>query len=82
MLNTGQIGRLLIGVGLGIVILGALIWMAPKLPFLNRLGRLPGDIRVQSKDGNFTLFVPIVSSILISIILTFVINIIVRLFRK
>ena len=82
MIPADQFARLLIGVGLGIVILGVLVLFLSKLPFVDRLGRLPGDIHYQSKDGKFVFFVPIVSSLIISLIFTMVINILVRLFRK
>jgi hypothetical protein len=82
MFPANQIGKLLILVGLGIVIIGVLCLVGSKIPFINRLGHLPGDIRFQSKDGNFVVFAPLVSSILISLIITVIINILVRLFRK
>jgi DUF2905 family protein len=46
------------------------------VPGLNRLGRLPGDIFIER--GSFTLFIPIVSSILISVLLTIVLNLFIR----
>ena len=82
MFPADQIGKMIIGIGLGIVILGVVVLVASKLPFLDRLGQLPGDIRIQSKDGKFVFFAPIVSSILISLLLTFIINILIRIFRK
>ena len=81
-MNVQQLGKLIISVGLSLVVLGFIVYFAPRIPFLNRLGRLPGDIRVQSKDGNFVFFAPIVSSILISLLLTLIVNILIRLFRK
>jgi hypothetical protein len=65
-------GRTLIYVGLAIVLLGLLWLAAEKLGF----GRMPGDILVRKK--NFTLYVPIVSSIVISLVLTLLFN----LFRR
>jgi Protein of unknown function (DUF2905) len=65
-------GRTLIYLGLAIVLLG-LLWLAgEKLGF----GRLPGDIEVKTKD--FTLHVPIVSAIVVSLVLTLLFN----LFRR
>jgi len=57
-------GKLLIGAGLLIALVGALMLLAPK----TGIGRLPGDIVY--RRGNFTFYFPIVSSILISIILS------------
>jgi hypothetical protein len=57
-------GKLLVIVGLGIAALGLLIMLG--LP----LGRLPGDIVV--RRGSFTFYLPITTSILISVLLTLV----------
>ncbi|MBC6982809.1 DUF2905 domain-containing protein [Caulobacter sp. 17J80-11] len=56
--------RLLIALGLALVVAG-LLW-----PWLSRLGlgRLPGDI-VLRREG-FTLYVPLVTSLLVSLALT------------
>ena len=43
-------------------------------------GRLPGDIRIEGKNGSF--YFPVVTSLVLSLVLTIVLNIIVRLFRK
>ncbi|WP_246465346.1 DUF2905 domain-containing protein [Atribacter laminatus] len=45
----------------------------PKIPILQRLGRLPGDIIV--KKGNVTFCFPWVTCIIISIILTIIFSI-------
>ena len=48
--------------------------------FVEKTGfRIPGDIVVK-KDG-FTLYLPIMTSIIVSLILTIIINIIVRLLK-
>ena len=70
------IGKLLIFAGLVIVALGAVALLAPKIPLL---GRLPGDILV--RKGNFTLFAPLVTMLLVSIVLTVVVNLVLRFFR-
>lgn len=61
-------GNLLIIFGLLIVITGILLNVLAEF----HIPLLPGDIFIQ-KD-NFTLYFPIVSSIIISIILTAIIN--------
>lgn len=65
-------GRLLILMGLGLVALGALLWLVEASP----LGRLPGDI--VWRRGNFTLFVPLATSLLLSLVLTLVLNLLLR----
>ena len=44
------------------------------------LGRLPGDVGIEGENGSF--YFPITTSILVSVVLTIVLNLIVRLFRK
>jgi len=64
--------------GIILILVGGGVYLAAK--FGLPLGRLPGDIHIQ--NGNFTFYFPLASSILISVILTIVLNIIVRLFKK
>jgi hypothetical protein len=79
-MDMQSLGRILLVIGIGIAIVGAVIMIAPRLPFLSHLGNLPGDLRIQ--NGSFTCLVPIVSSIIISIIATIIINIIIRLLNR
>jgi hypothetical protein len=69
-------GRFLLVTGLVVAAIGALLLAAPGIPGLDRLGRLPGDIIVER--GPLTVFVPVVSSIVISVILTIVLNLALR----
>jgi DUF2905 family protein len=64
--------RLLIVVGLAIVAAGILWPWLSKLP----LGRLPGDLRVETSSGGF--FFPIVTCLVISA----VVSLILWIFRK
>jgi hypothetical protein len=82
MFQLDTFGRWLIIVGLGVAALGLLLFLLGKVPGLDRLGGLPGDIRFQSRDGRLTCFVPIVSSLLLSIILTIVLNVIVKALNR
>ena len=68
-------GKLLITIGLILIVLGIVMNYAPWL--VNWFGKLPGDIRIE--DENKSLFIPITSSIVISIILSIVASL---LFRK
>ncbi|HEX9831366.1 MAG TPA: DUF2905 domain-containing protein [Thermodesulfobacteriota bacterium] len=63
------LGKLLIVVGIFLVVMGILIVLAPKIPYI---GRLPGDIHI--KRDNFVFYFPLVSSIVVSIILTLILN--------
>ena len=71
---NSQTGKWLIAAGVVIVIIGVLIYFFHDK--LNWLGKLPGDIRIER--DNFRFYFPITTMIVISIILTLVIN----LFRK
>ena len=68
--------KLLIFFGLILIVVGVLFLVIPKLPYLSNLGRLPGDIYI--KKGNFVFYFPVVTSILLSIIFTIIINLILR----
>ena len=81
-MQIDSVGKVLLFVGLGIAALGGLIWLASRVPGLNRLGSLPGDIRYTSPDGSFGCYIPIVSMIVISLVLTIVLNVVVRLINK
>lgn len=73
-----NIGRYLIIGGVILILIGGGFYLAAKLGL--PLGRLPGDIRIEGKNGSF--YFPIVTSIVLSLILTIVLNIVLRLFRK
>ncbi|HEY6837630.1 MAG TPA: DUF2905 domain-containing protein [Geobacteraceae bacterium] len=60
-------GKTLIIIGLLIALLGAIITLAGKPPWL---GRLPGDIYI--KRDNFTFYFPLATSIILSLILSFI----------
>ena len=59
-------GRILLGAGIVLVLIGLLLATGSKLPF--RLGRLPGDIAI--KRDHFTLYFPLATSLIISLGLT------------
>ena len=64
-----ELGRTLILIGAAMVVAGVVLVFAHRIPFL---GRLPGDVVVQKK--NFTLYFPIVTGLLLSLLLTVVLN--------
>ena len=73
MIGLGPLGKMLILLGVFIILIGVLLLVGEKIPWI---GRLPGDIIIRKK--NFTFYFPIVTSILISILLTLLFT----LFRK
>jgi hypothetical protein len=60
-----ELGKLLVVVGVGIAIVGALMWTGVGRGWL---GRLPGDISYSRE--NFSFHFPIVTCLLVSILLT------------
>ena len=62
-----EVGKLLIVCGLLIAVVGVVLVLAGRVPWL---GRLPGDIEVHR--GNFTFYFPLATSILVSLVLTLV----------
>ena len=66
-------GRVLMIVGILVFSVGFVLWVGDKIPFP---GRLPGDIVVR-REG-FRLYFPIVTCIVISIVLTVILNLISR----
>jgi hypothetical protein len=71
-MDVGVVGRLLLVVGLGLAAVGGFLALGGRLPF----GRLPGDISVQGQNSGF--FFPVVSCIVISVVLTVILNIVIR----
>jgi len=55
------------------VALGLALILAPRIPWL---GRLPGDIVVER--GRFTFYAPIVTSIIVRVALTILLNLLFR----
>jgi hypothetical protein len=72
------IARYLMLAGTALFLIGGGVYLAVK--FGISLGRLPGDIRIEGENGSF--YFPVTSSILVSVVLTIVVNLIVRLWRK
>jgi len=62
-----EIAKSIIILGVAVVCIGLLLLAAGKLPFI---GKLPGDILIQKKD--FTFYFPLTTSILASIVLSFI----------
>ena len=71
-------GKWFIYAGLALVAVGLLIWLGSKLGI--SFGKLPGDVHVQKEK--FSFYFPIVTSIIVSVVLTVLINLIFWLFRK
>jgi Protein of unknown function (DUF2905) len=77
-MDSSALGKWILLLGLGIMALGLILYLAGRsgLP----LGALPGDVRIERRG--FSLYFPIVTTVILSILLTVLINFVVRLFRK
>jgi len=67
------LGRTLILFGVLLIVVGGLILLAGRLP---GIGRLPGDILV--RRGSFTFYMPLATSLIVSLLLTLLLNLIFR----
>ncbi|MEA2016568.1 MAG: DUF2905 domain-containing protein [Actinomycetota bacterium] len=76
-MNFSTMAKILIFIGAGIIILGGFMFLFSKIPFMKNL---PGDIKIQR--DNFTLYFPLASCIILSIVLTIIINVILLFFIK
>ena len=72
-----DIGKFLILAGIFLILFGALFVFWQRIPFL---GKLPGDIVIQKKGFGF--FFPLATCIIISVVLTLLINFILWILRK
>ncbi|RJP73830.1 MAG: DUF2905 domain-containing protein [Candidatus Abyssobacteria bacterium SURF_17] len=71
-----ELAKFLMIVGVVVFIIGLIVLVAPKIPWL---GRLPGDLDIKGK--NYRIYFPIVTCIILSILLTILLNLF-NLFRK
>jgi Protein of unknown function (DUF2905) len=71
-MNPVSPGLLLVGLGVGLILLGLLIWSGG----LGWFGRLPGDFRIERESVR--IYVPLVSMLLVSVVLNLVLYVIRR----
>ncbi len=76
-MDFADLGKMLLVLGGVIVLLGLILLVLGRVPFL---GRLPGDITF--RRGGLSCSIPIVSCILLSLLLTVVLNLLLRLFGR
>ena len=70
-----EIGKTFVIFGFMLIIVGIIMMLFPKFLF-----RLPGDIHIEGE--NYSIYIPITSSILLSVLLTLVLNLIVWIFNR
>jgi H+/Cl- antiporter ClcA len=74
---NAETGKWIILTGIIIIVVGAVIYFFHDK--LHWLGRLPGDIRVEK--GNTRFYFPVTTLIIISVLLTVIVNLIKRFFH-
>jgi hypothetical protein len=72
-----EMGRILVALGVALVVIGGIVMLLGRTGM--PLGRLPGDFLYRGK--NTTLYFPLASSILISIVLSLVLFLVGRMKR-
>lgn len=77
-MSLEPIARFMMVVGIVLFLLGGLIYLFSRLGI--KLFQLPGDIRLSS--GNITCLIPLVSMIVLSILLTLILNLVIRFLNK
>lgn len=70
-METANLGRILVLVGLGTALLGALLWGLSALAPGFRPGRLPGDIVIENEGTK--VFIPVTTMVLASLLLTLIV---------
>jgi heme/copper-type cytochrome/quinol oxidase subunit 2 len=73
-----NISRYIILAGIILIVIGGIVYAAAKLNL--PIGRLPGDIHIEGTNGSF--YFPVVTCIILSIVLTVVLNLIGRFLNK
>lgn len=69
-------GPFIVVAGIVIVVVGVLVWAGG----LSWFGRLPGDIRIER--GNVRIYVPVISTLLISVSASILLSVLWYLFRR
>ncbi len=77
MQYLAMIGRWLVLVGIGLIVVGGVFWLIGRT---SALQNLPGTITIERE--NFTCIIPLAASILISAVLTVLWNLIVRIMQR
>ena len=77
-MDLSTIARWVILAGFVFIIIGIGLWLAGRFDL--PLGRLPGDIHIE-RDG-FSCFIPLATSIILSLLLTLALNILLRFLNR
>jgi hypothetical protein len=78
IVGLAMIGKWILILGVVLVVVGSLIWLLESLGL--PLGRLPGDIRMRGEGWSFSVLV--VTCIVVSIVLTVLLNLFFWFLRR
>lgn len=73
-MSRTELGRLIVGTGAALVLLGVLVWSGALAWF----GRLPGDIRVERETVR--IYIPLASMLVLSVALSLLLGLVRRFF--
>ena len=76
MPNLEILARWLVIIGIGIALLGGILWLLSRIPGLSNL---PGTIKIEG--SGFTCVIPLLAMIVISVVLTLLLNLAARWFK-
>ncbi len=76
MPNLEILARWLVVIGIGIAALGGILWLLSRIPGLSSL---PGTIKIEG--SGFTCVIPLLAMIVISVVLTILLNLAARWFK-
>lgn len=76
-MDASTLGKIIVGVGVALALIGGAVWLFGKTGI--PLGQLPGDLRIERGKSSF--YFPIVTCIVLSVLLTIVVNVVLRFFR-
>lgn len=77
-MTISYIAKILMIIGIITVLAGVLLWLAGKTGV--SFGKLPGDIRITSEKGS--VYFPLMTSIIVSFVLTVLVNFVIWLIKK
>jgi hypothetical protein len=77
-MGSRHFGLLLVLAGAAVAVIGLLVWSGVAFSWFGWFGRLPGDVRIERENVRF--YFPITSMILVSLLLTLVLNLLRRFF--
>ncbi len=72
-----NLGRWILVTGVILVILGGIVWLIGRY---SGLSQLPGTLRIQG--SGFTCFIPILGMIVLSVVLTIILNVLARFINR